>query len=854
MARVAIYPIKYRLPLIKLRIAYEMKSITINNTTKVMLLFFVPFSLSVFAEESVDFNTDFLTDRGIENTDFTKFSYANYIQPGTYLMVTDVNKQRIRNEDPIIFFIPNYNKEISIPCITPQLYPLLGLKVEWNKKVVWLKTENTQCLDLRAIPNMKAEGSLYTSVLDIRIPQAFMEYQDPSWDPPSRWDDGISGAFVDYNLNTRVTRHENNGKGKRTGANIMGVMGINIGAWRIRSDWQASGGNLNQDDKSWRWNQLYAFRAIRQLGAKLLLGEQYLASELFDSFRYLGASLESDNGMLPPRLQGYAPEIAGVARTNATIIVRQDGRIIYQNEVSPGPFRIQDVNAFGGGTLDVSIVEQDGAVQSFKVESSRLGTLTRPGQFLYKFVMGKPTKHEHNTQGPIFSLGSFSWGASNNVTLYGGLLASKPYQNLALGIGRDLAPFGVLSFNLSLSRAKMGDYDDGKILKGASYNVTYSKQFDAINSQITFAGYRFSQRHYLTMSQFLEGRYRGVSIDSGKELYTAVFGTAFPDYNINTYLNYAKQTYWNRPSTNNYSVTISSYFNWANIKNLSINLSAYKVESNHNNDEGIYLSLGIPLERNDANISYSGSFNRHNNTNMVSYYERINDKSTYNLAAGIWDRDKVNLSGFYNYDGTLGKVTASGTFTQSNQSALSMQVMGGLTVTPEGGAFHRINSIGNSRILVDTNRIQDVPIKTGITPIVSNRHGKAVIMGVQNYARSNIMIDINNMPENAEAIQSSQFATLTEGAIGYRKFKVVSGEKLLAVISTIDNKHPPFGVSVYNKDKLEVGIISDDGFVYLSGVQQGELLSLTWSDKTCQIQLPIKIENNLSNMLLLTCQ
>lgn len=60
--------------------------------------------------------------------------------------------------------------------------------------------------------------------------------------------------------------------------------------------------------------------------------------------------------------------------------------------MSPGPFRIQDVNSFGGGTLDVSIQEQDGSVTHYKVETSRLGTLTRPGQLIYQFVVGKPTK------------------------------------------------------------------------------------------------------------------------------------------------------------------------------------------------------------------------------------------------------------------------------------------------------------------------------------------------------------------------------------------------------------------------------------------------------------------------------
>ncbi|VTR52018.1 Outer membrane usher protein papC precursor [Serratia fonticola] len=36
-------------------------------------------------------------------------------------------------------------------------------------------------------------------------------------------------------------------------------------------------------------------------------------------------------------------------------------------------------------------------------------------------------------------------------------------------------------------------------------------------------------------------------------------------------------------------------------------------------------------------------------------------------------------------------------------------------------------------------------------------------------------------------------ATLTEGAIGYRRFDVIAGEKAMAVIRLADGTMPPFG-------------------------------------------------------------
>ncbi|MEX9754424.1 fimbria/pilus outer membrane usher protein [Providencia vermicola] len=830
-----------------------MKSMRLNVITKIMLLMLIP--TIVWSEEAIDFNTDFLDGEGTENIDFSKFSHANYVPPGDYSLDFEVNNTKIIAEQPVIFFNPNYDKKVSLACITPEIYPLLGLKEEWENKIQWLK--DGQCLDIRSIPEMSFQGDLAKNTLKIKIPQAYMEYQDASWDPPTRWDDGILGAFLDYNATGRLVKEQKgNGKGTQTGITATGTMGANIGPWRFRADWQSQNGELNKRSQSWAWNQLYAYRAIRSLSARLTLGEQYLSSTLFDSFRYLGVSLETDESMFPPRLQGYAPEIAGVAKTNATVIVKQDGRIIYQTEVSPGPFRIQDVNSFGGGTMDVTIQEQDGSVTSYKVETSKLGTLTRPGQLIYQFVLGKPTKDEHNTQGPEFSLGSLSWGATNNTTIYGGLLASSEYQNVAIGFGRDFAPFGVLSGNINISRAQMGNIDNNRTLSGNSYNITYSKQFDEINSQITFAGYRFSERNYMSMPQFIDRRYNGDTIDSGKELYTIIFGTALPDYNTNLYLNYSHQTYWNRPSSNQYNMTVSNYFDIGKMKNVSLSLTAYRTKSRETTDDGVYVNLNIPLENNDSSISYSGSYSRGTHSNNVNYFSRIDNRQSYNISAGTWDKDKLTTSGMYTYEGDATQLNASGTYIQDEQSALSMQIKGGMTITPEGGALHRNNSVsGGSRILIDTNGIEGVPIHNSVTPVRTNKYGKAVITSVMDYNRNNLKIDLDKLPDNAEAVQSTQYATLTEGAIGYRKFNVIEGQKILATITLADNSYPPFGASVTNKSNKEVGIVSDKGFVYLAGINPLESLDVLWGDDTrCHIQLPEKIDGTMANVMLLPCK
>lgn len=115
--------------------------------------------------------------------------------------------------------------------------------------------------------------------------------------------------------------------------------------------------------------------------AKLTLGEIYLNSQVFDSVRFTGANLASDERMLPPNLQGYAPEVHGIARSNAKVTVSQQGRVIYQTTVPAGPFNIQDLHGSVRGTLDVRVEEQDGSVQTFQVNTADIPYLTRRATF-----------------------------------------------------------------------------------------------------------------------------------------------------------------------------------------------------------------------------------------------------------------------------------------------------------------------------------------------------------------------------------------------------------------------------------------------------------------------------------------
>lgn len=122
---------------------------------------------------------------------------------------------------------------------------------------------------------------------------------------------------------------------------------------------------------------------------------------------------------------------------------------------------------------------------------------------------------------------------------------------------------------------------------------------------------------------------------------------------------------------------------------------------------------------------------------------------------------------------------------------------------------------------------------------------------MSSYYKNQASIDLDNLKSNAEAKKSVVQATLTEGAIGYRKFDVIAGQKAMAVIKLANGSEPPFGATVMNSRKQETGIVDDSGSVYLSGINAGEIMSVHWSgQEQCKVEMPSPLPAELQNLLL----
>lgn len=808
-------------------------------------------STEVYASGDIQFNTDILDVEDRENIDLSQFSRGGYIMPGLYNMVVHINRNELP-EHRIPFYALEDDSSGSRACVSKTLTAQMGLKEDVLKTLTWWHKD--ECLDEASLPGMEVKGDLATSALYLNIPQAYLEYTDENWDPPSRWDNGIPGLLLDYNLNGRTQKKVKSGSDSYS-LSGNGTTGANLGAWRLRADWQMNidhqTGVRQPTTQKLDWSRYYAYRAIPALRSKLTLGENYLDSGMFDSFRFTGASLVSDDSMLPPNLRGYAPEVVGVAKTNARVIISQQNRVLYETTVAAGPFRIQDINDAVSGELNVRVEEQDGGIQEFTMNTASIPYLTRPGSVRYKLAAGQPSDWLHRSRGPIFGTGEFSWGVSNGWSLYGGGLIGGDYNALSFGLGRDLMALGALSFDATQSWARLPM--ENSTLSGGSYRLSYSKNFDEYDSQVTFAGYRFSEQNFMSMSEFLDARYYGNRSGSGKEMYTITFNKHFRDWGLSTYLNYSHETFWDRPANDRYNLTLSRYFDIGSLRNVSLSVSAYRNQYNGINDDGGYLSLSLPIG-NSASLSYNATMQGRDVTHGASYHDRIDEHSNYQLSAGR-SRSGSNLSGYYTHQGDIARMSANASYQEGRYSAAGISMEGGMTLTAEGGALHRTGMPGGTRMLIDTKGVAGVPVRGYGSTTDTNRWGKAVIADVNSYYRASASIDLNKLGDNAEATKSVVQATLTEGAIGYRQFDVIAGEKAMAVIKLANGSQPPFGATVMNAREQETGIVNDGGIVYLSGINARETMTVHWDGvMQCEIRIPGPLPTNmLTNNLLLPC-
>lgn len=788
----------------------------------------------------MEFNSEFLNIDDNAGVSLDKFSRAQYTEPGNYLLDIVVNQRYFGTRS--IEFVDSKDEQGSRACLPEELVARFGLKPDLMESLPRLQGGDS--LDLSAIDNATVKYQSDRARLVISLPQASLEYDDPDYIPPAAWSDGLDGALLDYRL---IANHRQTSgsaaAGDSTSLQSYGTAGLNVDAWRLRADYQAQQETGSQsdtfDDQAFQLNRLYAYRALPAIRSRLSLGEDYLNSDVFDTFALRGATLSSDDRMLPPNLRGYAPLISGLARTNATVTVSQQGRVLYSTTVTPGAFSIQDLNSSVQGTLEVTVREEDGSEQRFTVTTAAVPFLSREGELRYKATAGQPRLTGKGGSEPSFMASELAYGLPWDLTLYGGVLAAEGYLSNAVGVGKDLGAFGALSADVTRSRAKLRWNDETAV--GNSYRVNYSKHFDAIGTDLRFLGYRFSERTFTNFSQFV-GDPEAYSLNSGKQRYSVMLAKRFSW--LSTSLSYDHSTYWEASPTDRFGLNLARSFNLGRLKNINLSLSAYQTSSAQNDDTQIYLGISIPLDSHSifsTNLQRSGTGST---STSVGYSHDDGEGVNYQLYGGVGDSRYVNA--YVGKRAATYRANASASTDGSTYRSLTGEIDSSLVLTRYGVSAHGNGSNGDTRLLVSTDGVADVAFSGQAR---SNKDGYAVMDGLPSFQAYEARVNVEKLPLDVEVANPVQRLALTEGAIGYVNFAAGRGRNAYIELTQVDGKPVPFGASVQDKGtNREVGIVGEQGVTYLLGAKAGAQLIARWDGGKSCVLADLPEEGVVSNV------
>ncbi|KVT95977.1 fimbrial protein [Burkholderia ubonensis] len=771
---------------------------------------------------ATEFNSSFLSIDGASNVDLSQFSQADFTLPGEYLLDVQVNDVFFGLQT--IEFVAGDASGAGRPCLPPELVAQFGLKPSLAKDLP--RFQGGRCVDLAAIEGVTVRYLKGDGRLKISIPQAALEYTDAYYLPPERWTEGIPGALLDYRVIANTNRNFGSAGSRTNSVQAYGTVGANWGAWRFRGDYQAqsNAGNTVYADRTFRFSRLYAFRALPSIESTVSFGDDYLTSDIFDTFALTGATIRSDDRMLPPSMRGYAPLISGVARTNATVTVSQQGRVLYVTRVSPGAFALQNINTSVQGTLDVAVEEEDGSVQRFQVTTASVPFLARQGQLRYKAAVGKPRLFGGAGITPFFGFAEAAYGLPFDVTVYGGFIAASGYTSVAFGVGRDLGRFGAVSADVTHASARL--WWNGTTRNGNSYRFNYSKHFDSLDADVRFFGYRFSERDYTNFSQF-SGDPTAYGLANSKQRYSATLSKRFGE--TSTYFSYDQTTYWARSSDQRVGLTLTRAFSLGALRRVNVSLSAFRTLGAGGSGNQLSVTATLPIGDRQT-VTSSVTTGGGSTSASAGYIYDDPAGRTYQVSAGS-TAGRASANASFRQRTSSYQLTAQASTVANSYAAASLEVDGSLVATQYGIAAHANGNAGDARLLVSTDGVPDVPLSGSLSR--TNARGYAVLDSISPYNVYDATVNVEKLPLETQVSNPIQRLVLTDGAIGFVKFSAAHGRNLFLTLSDTGGKALPFGASVQDAaNGKELGIVGEDGAAYLTQVQPKSSLVVRAGERT----------------------
>lgn len=697
-----------------------------------------------------------------------------------------------------------------------------------------------------------------TQQLTLSIPQIYISDRDAWTDiaPQELWDNGINGAILNYNLTGTHSESRNGIQLKSSSLYGMFNAQLNMGAWRLYSS-----GSLTANRDSWdgisqtthEWNlwNTYLQRDINSVKGTFQIGEINTSGDIFDSIPMRGIRLTTNEYMIPNADRQYAPIVDGFANTNAQILIRQNGRIVYTTNVAAGPFRLENLPVFGSeGDLEVIIKETDGTERLMIVPYSSIPMMLKDGQYRYDVNFGQYFRRDMGSgnERKMFTMGTLSYGLPSAITLYGGAILGEEYLGTSLGAGLSLGRYGAISVDATQSKAYgVTDISTGKSedLSGTAWRIRYQKTMLSTGTTINLANLHYLTGNYRTFNEVASNsnaHYAPIFNNELKSSWQFALTQSLGAYgSINGGMTYT--TYKNSDED-------AKSFNFGyntTVKGVGVGLSYsrnYEERLNRGwlSSHNVMLNLNIPLSLFFSGSGYS-NINRTDIQYQGSMFRSVNGDETYRQRAtvnGYSEDNKWNWSASQTmgseadressvrvgYDGSSFGADLSYTFTRSLHS-----FQGGLN----GGFVIHSGGITPSKYAYGAIALIEVPDIEGVQisntfDTRTNKSGYATLNYLTTYTRNEVGIDPSTLPNGALLTDTTSRPIYpTQGAIVKVEYPVRIGRTALFYLS-VNGKVLPFGakVELQNSDgKVDPyvkGLVGELGRVYLTALPMSGIL------------------------------
>ncbi|QPR27578.1 fimbria/pilus outer membrane usher protein [Edwardsiella hoshinae] len=678
---------------------------------------------------------------------------------------------------------------------------------------------DTNCITLRqALHGGSYRFDTGLLQLNLTLPQAFVISKEKGYITPEGWDRGINAFFTSYNASYYYSDYRGNGHSRNTYLNLNS--GLNLLGWQLRA---ATSYNQRDGQRGdWSSNSAYLQRSFAPIHGVLRLGDMYSATDLFAGVRFRGVRLFSELRMLPNSKQHFTPLVRGVAQSNALVTVEQNDVIVYRQEVPPGPFSIEDLQLVGGGAdLNVSVQEADGRVTRFIVPYSALPNMLQPGVGKYDLAAGQTYLPNIDDQRGFFQ-GSYQHGLNSLLTLYGGVQASQDYYALLLGNGLNTR-LGAFSLDITHSASRLADRDEQY---GQSYQLAYNKYLATTATHFSLAAYRYSSRHYRTLSDHLylnDKRADPVSAwdhyryDPGrKNNFTLNLNQTLADGWGSLFISGTWRDYWgSHERRQDYQVSYSN--NW---QQLNYTLAASQTyDQGMNSDRRFYLYFTLPLNvgepRRPLYLSNATTIDRNgyqSNTTTLSGSAGEWQQLNYGFNLNNQRSDRLTaLGGNLSYKARSATLNAS--YSQSQDYRQSSAGISGGIVAYRGGVLFS-NTLTDTMAIVDAPGLRAASVN-GYGYHTTNSAGQALYAALTPYRENSLRLTPSAQDDTVALKSNMQKRAPYQGAVVLARFETDTRQHFYFRAQRADGAPLNFGYPVNGRDGEPLGLVGQGGMISL---------------------------------------